>query len=145
MRRQNQKLVKLAICNVQMGLQLIETSRAYSGNIRFYKASVFSSLSSILEALSGIFLQLAILKNGRKKESVHSNVFYEEIKADNPLLSTKKYLHECLKLLASKKRTDCGKTTLTAMECRAQTFSFEMAELSKKLSTREESKPHSKI
>jgi hypothetical protein len=114
-----------------MGLQLIETSRDYSGGVRLYQASVFSALSSILEALSGILLELGIHKNVSEKEGARNNVFYEEIKTDNPLFSTKRYLHECLKLLTSKKETSCGRIILTAMECRAQTFSFEMAALAK--------------
>ena len=118
------KLVRLASINVQIGLSLIETSAAYSGNIRPYKGSVLTSLSLIFEALSGVFGELA--KNQRsanESEKCEHGCFTEKIQIRNILFSAKRYLEKCSTLLASENDVI---PPFTAMCARAQTLAFEI-------------------
>jgi hypothetical protein len=112
---------------VEIGLRLIETSSVYSGNISHYQASCLSSLGSIFEALSGIFCEMARCQGVRDMKKSSYDRFTENIHTRNPLFSAKRYLQECLRLLALKNKDMYQKAPFTAMSARAQTFAFEIA------------------
>ena len=122
MRQQDAKLVKLACINVRIGLSLIETSSAYSGNLRHYKANVLTSLGAVIEALSGVFCELAKHQSVNASRHCEQSVFTEKIKSRNILISAKRYLEKCLILLTEDKSN--ASPPFTDMYARAQTLAY---------------------
>ena len=121
-----ERLYNLAVCNVQIGMSILNSFRSYPKSICVYQLSAFQALSSILEVLSGVFCEMSKYGNSdeicanmpkfrSQSRSVTSAVILKNVRA---------YLLFCDMIL--KKFTKSRAINFTEIYLRGQTLSFEL-------------------
>jgi hypothetical protein len=129
MRRTKHQLIQIALKNVRVGLKLIKPNVGYSDNVIFDKKKFLTALSSILESLAVVFCELARHQSSGAEKKYRIGSFSDEIKLQDIVFSTKKFLQKCARFLKSEKLVPRQQAPFTAMYTRAQTLAFEICML----------------
>lgn len=111
------KTIRLAVDTLQIGILVLETYAGYTSNIRMYRASSLTALSSILEALSGVFCELA---RQQEADEPVQNLYRGFKRNKNPLVRVRSYLKNCLCILNEDAGQQNKAKPFTAMYLEAQ-------------------------
>jgi hypothetical protein len=119
MNYQEHPIIKLAADNLHVGVLLIGTCAAYSEEIRAYRGSALKAVQSVLEALSGIFCELA---RQQAADEPTANLCFQSEASHDVILSVLQYFKTCSGILETSTDPKSNALPFTAMYLRAQTL-----------------------